>query len=234
VASLPGGLPSLKTLLEEVRAPGAARAEVDALLAGLAQPPPPEHSAREHADLLLSLIDDAHLSSFAGTGGNTVRGAAVQALLALGYPYALEVPPEALEERSLEPPSQLRGLLSLDRGQVGFGLFMVIAVLLVLALLYVQTAERLSAESLWIGMGFIAATTVFPPLLTRAGGAWNSKPVKVIGLVWQFLSATLFVVPAPLVFVMSHGDFTFLLLIPAAMGALLFTGTCLMAFHPKP
>jgi hypothetical protein len=108
--SLEASLP-LRSLLEEVRAPGANRSDVDALLRGLAGPLARGESARERADVLLVLIQDAELGDLSGSNARPVRTAALEALLALGYPYALEVPPELLAKlrprtRRPEPPSQ--------------------------------------------------------------------------------------------------------------------------------
>lgn len=90
--------PSLRSLVEEVRAPGANRADVDALLHRLSAPLLEGESARERADALLDLLHDAHLSGLTGGDARPVRAAALEALLALGFPYALEVPPELLAE----------------------------------------------------------------------------------------------------------------------------------------
>ncbi|OJT17195.1 hypothetical protein BO221_46590 [Archangium sp. Cb G35] len=87
-------LPSPRALLEEVRSPGAARAEVDALLSGLARPLGPGESARERADLLHEILGDEQVRDYTGSGGRKVEHVAVLQLVELGFPYALEVPPE--------------------------------------------------------------------------------------------------------------------------------------------
>jgi hypothetical protein len=86
--------PSPRVLLEEVRSPGVARAEVDALLSGLVRPLGPGESARERADLLLEILEDEQVRDYAGSGERTVGHVAVLQLVELGFPYALEVPPE--------------------------------------------------------------------------------------------------------------------------------------------
>lgn len=53
--------------------------------------------SREKADLLLALLEDGQLEGLRLTEQRTARAAAVEALLHLGYPYALEVRPEDLE-----------------------------------------------------------------------------------------------------------------------------------------
>ena len=94
----PAELPSPRWLLEEVRTPGVARAEVDALLSGLARPLGPGESARERADLLHEILEDKEISEYSGSGGRKVGHAAVLQLGELGFPYALEVPPELFAE----------------------------------------------------------------------------------------------------------------------------------------
>src|SRR5689334_13391606 len=89
---------SLPELLEAVRSPDVLRTEVDALLRGLARPLAEDETPRARADFLLSLIESQELRELQGSNGRTVRATAVKALLNLGYPYALEVPPEALAE----------------------------------------------------------------------------------------------------------------------------------------
>lgn len=90
----PAELPSPRWLLEEVRAPGVARAEVDALLSGLERPLGPGESARERADLLHEIMADEQVRDYTGRGGRKVGHVAVLRLGELGFPYALEVPPE--------------------------------------------------------------------------------------------------------------------------------------------
>jgi hypothetical protein len=86
----------LRERVEAVRAPGVVRDEVDALLAGISAPLAAGESPRERADQLLRLLQDETLGEFTDQNGRQVRPAALEALLALGYPYALEVPPEVL------------------------------------------------------------------------------------------------------------------------------------------
>ncbi|WP_224372964.1 hypothetical protein [Hyalangium versicolor] len=103
--------PSLAVLLDAVRSPAVAREDVDALLQGLAHPPSEDESPRSRADFLLSLITAPSVGDLQSTQGVTVRTAAVRALLDLGFPYALEVPPEALADalsaRDATPLAQL-------------------------------------------------------------------------------------------------------------------------------
>jgi hypothetical protein len=92
---------SLAELLETVRSPGVLRTDVDALLRALVRPLAEDETPRARADFLLSLIESQEMRELQGSNGRTVRAAAVKALLDLGYPYALEVPPEALAEAQL-------------------------------------------------------------------------------------------------------------------------------------
>ena len=89
---------SLLELLEAVRSPGVLRTDVDALLRGLASPLAEDETPRARADCLLFLIESPEVGGMQGTLGRTVRAAALQALFNMGYPYALEIPPEALSE----------------------------------------------------------------------------------------------------------------------------------------
>jgi hypothetical protein len=74
--------------------------EVDAMIRALALPLAENESPRARADFLLSVLEATQSSSLKGSDGRSLRVATVEALLALGYPYALEVPPEALDEVS--------------------------------------------------------------------------------------------------------------------------------------
>src|SRR5689334_5354316 len=89
---------SLTELREAMSSPGVIPSEVDALQAAIARPPGDGESLRERADFLLSLMAlPEEAADRTGSTGLTVRAAAVEALMELGFPYALEVPPEVLE-----------------------------------------------------------------------------------------------------------------------------------------
>ncbi|NPC51227.1 hypothetical protein D7X99_24625 [Corallococcus sp. AB032C] len=95
--------PPLTFLLEEVRSPGMVRADIDALIVGLGRPPAPDEPLRERADLLLGLLDRSNpVGDYTGSGGMKVRHAAKEALLAMGYPYAMELPPELVEAKGAD------------------------------------------------------------------------------------------------------------------------------------
>lgn len=88
---------SLQGRLAAALAPEATDSERDALLYAISRPLAPEASPREHADFLLSLLSDERSLGLTGSNGRTLKRAATRALLALGYPYALELPPEVVE-----------------------------------------------------------------------------------------------------------------------------------------
>ncbi|MFY0530301.1 hypothetical protein ACN28I_46425 [Archangium gephyra] len=106
----PESPPPLKVLVEQARSPNAGRAEVDALLRGLAQPPRPGEEAHERAELLRRILDDKRLRSFIGSQGRQVHGAAAQAMVALGEPYSQQLSPQdrvamrAAETRASQSP----------------------------------------------------------------------------------------------------------------------------------
>lgn len=211
--------------MEEARAPGAARAEVDALLAGLSQPLPSDASPRERADLLLSLMEDAQVADYTGTDGRTVRVAAIQALLALGYPYALEVPPEALEAKARDEGTS-PGLLSTRKGLVGFGLVSLAGIVQLLPVLFFAATETSSsmAIAVLVSIAFIAGTTFLPALLTVLGHNLGKRGLKVAGSVWLTLVSLLWLIPGLLAF----GAFPFNL-IPLVMGGMILAGPILMS-----
>jgi hypothetical protein len=227
VASLPEALPALEVLLEQARAPGAARAEVDALLAGLAQPLAPGQSPRERADLLLALIEDKQLGGFTGSKGRTVRAAAVEALLSLGYPYALEVPPDALETRPAEAVSRAEaaGPFSSNKGWAGLSLIMLIGLVQLIPALLFTTS--MGSDSEWLSawaVGIIGGTTFLPALMVLLGHVWRSRLMRGIGNVWLVLVGLLWMIPS--VFVLaSAGPIG---LIPFTVGLLFIVGVALM------
>ncbi|WP_225411606.1 hypothetical protein [Stigmatella hybrida] len=108
---------ALSWLREKVSAPGAERKDVDELITGLERPLADDESPRERADFLLSLLNSRRLCSMKGRKGRSVQAAAVGGLMELGHPYALEIPPEALEARgrksSTSPGTEARGLSTL-------------------------------------------------------------------------------------------------------------------------
>jgi hypothetical protein len=228
VASLPQGLPALEVLIQQARAPDAARAEVDALIAGLAQPLPPEHSPRERADLLLALIDDKHLGDFTGSQGQTVRSAAVQALMGLGYPYALEVPPDALEPRSgredRASQDQPGRVFAGGAGWAGFSIVLLLGLLQLIPTLMIT--DGFNRRDKWlelVAMLFIAGTSFLPAALVALGHAYNSRFLRGLGGVWLVIAGLLWLFPGLFVLYNSAAG-----LIPIAVGVLYFVSVAMM------
>lgn len=89
---------SLPELLAAVRSPGVVKEEVDALIRGLTSPLAEGEAPRSRADLLLSVMESSDVRDLVGSEGNTLCAVAAKALIAMGYPYALEIPPEVLGE----------------------------------------------------------------------------------------------------------------------------------------
>ncbi|QRN97886.1 hypothetical protein JRI60_02035 [Archangium violaceum] len=83
--------------LEALRQPGPTSDEVDAFLEALSTPIPPGEPPRVRADFMLDVLEDERLCELTGTDGRQVGVAALETILALGYPYALEVTPEMLK-----------------------------------------------------------------------------------------------------------------------------------------
>jgi hypothetical protein len=226
VADLPEGLPSLKVLVELARSPGAIRAEVDALLAGLSQPRPAEHSPREHADLLLSVIDDERIAEFTGSDGRSVRGAAVQALLALGYPYALEVSPEVLSaESSAELPP--RSLLSTSKGRWGFGLVAFVGVMQLLGGLYVAVSRE-SGERALLVLAYVSAISFIPATLMVLGHNLQKRVLTGVGIVGLIL-CSLFLMTLGVLLLLKSAPIG---VAPLLAGGALLAGTMLMGSEP--
>lgn len=220
--SLPEEPPPLTSLVEEVRSPGTGRAEVDALLAGLSQPLPPEHSPRERADLLLSLIGDEVIATYTGSDGRTVREAAVQALIALGYPYALEVPPEALAASSRKKRGAGLGNLSTRAGLAGFGLVILAALVqaatgVVLGNFFKSTT--FSAVALIIGF----TSALIPAILALGGESEGSSRHKKVGTAWLKILSALWAVSG--LFSLGSGAYA---AIAFVMAALFYSGARLM------
>lgn len=65
--------------------------------------------SRAAADALLRAIDRSALRSVRTSDGTSLRAHATEALLTMGFPYALEVPPDALEQARDERKSRSSG-----------------------------------------------------------------------------------------------------------------------------
>jgi hypothetical protein len=227
VASLPEGLPSLSVLIDLVRSPGVAAVEIDALLSHLDLPLAPQQSPREHADTLLSLIEDDDLGGLTGSDGRTVRAAAIQALLALGYPYALEVPPEALELQS--SASSKSPFLRTSSDKWGLGLAIATAVATLILLMIDRNPSRWRDEHFIVAGGFLG-TTVLPAVLSILGHKKRLRFLHHIGNGVLGLAGVV-VLGFGIIALAKSGKLA--ALIPVALGlAQLVTGVLL--YSPKP
>jgi hypothetical protein len=178
--------PSLPALLAAVSSPGVLQEEVDALLRGLASPLAPDEAPRARADFLLSLLESREVVALQGSDGRTVRLAAVEALLALGYPYALEVPPEALEEahraRKDATPRDIPGL----------GIAAAVLALMVQSVVTLPAAiDFLSGRPSNIPFGlFILGATWGPSLSALLGGWLRLRGLQRLGIATMALMGT--------------------------------------------
>jgi len=145
--------------------------DVDAFLRALGQPPAGGETPRERANLLLSLLEDVEVRDATGTDGRTVRTAAMEALLALGYPYALEVPPEVL--------AQVRGEASARGSQEVPVAGLVLAGLAVGVQGLILWDEGVLLNT-WAAVSTGAA--VLPPLLAVLGGWRGLRWARRVGV----------------------------------------------------
>ncbi|WP_224240638.1 hypothetical protein [Hyalangium gracile] len=176
-----GPLPStasLEVLLEVVRSPGVMKTDVDALLQGLARPLTEDVSPRARADFLLALIEDRDTGDMQGTKGLTVRAAAVKALLDLGYPYALELPPEALAEARHGDGDSPAVRLPLPGLIATFAGFLTQSAHLMPPLL--KSADRGYGSAPGLSLLALAAL-VFPTILAVLGGWWRIRAMLLTG-----------------------------------------------------
>jgi hypothetical protein len=90
--------------LAQAQAPGADQRVRHAFVDGLTRLD--LGSPRATADRLQSLLSSGALATLRASDGTSARAIAVERLLALGYPYALEVSPEDLAHWRAERPSE--------------------------------------------------------------------------------------------------------------------------------
>ncbi|NOK03711.1 MULTISPECIES: hypothetical protein [Myxococcus] len=182
LAPLPA-TPSLAALRRALSSPGVIPSEVDALIAAIAQRPAGDPEAlRERTDYLLSLMTlPGDASVLTGSAGITVHTAAVEALLELGYPYALEVPPDALErarsERGLpttETPTSR--LLRSPILATAVTLLCLVLQLILMALPEVRTLDDMGALLTPYLLPVIA-----PALLALLGTWTKARPLQYLG-----------------------------------------------------
>jgi hypothetical protein len=102
--STPSATVSLSALRERARALEATPQDIDALLAAMARPAISEEPVRSRADVLHLLIEDPVLGGLRGSDGRRVDETAVQALVALGEPYAAELSADGQKLLQNAPP----------------------------------------------------------------------------------------------------------------------------------
>ena len=174
--------PSPRALLAEVRSPGVARAEVDALLRGLEGPLGPGESARERADLLHEILEDTQVRDYTGSGGRKVAHVAVLRWGELGFPYALEVPPELYAEaRAAAGHGEPRPWEGGSRREWGLGVIALVGGLEALpALFALLNGDLLDGDSsegpVVLGWLLGVVLTSFVPLLLAGSEGVSSRP----------------------------------------------------------
>lgn len=210
------GLPSLRVLWEQARAPDAARYEVDRLLRGLSLPLAPGEDARARADLLHLILDDPRLRAFRGSDGRRVEAVAARALVALGHPYALELAPESLEvmredereDRSFiiydDAPAQAADGGSSEsissRQKVGWWLAIVAG--MVEALLVMGSFGG-KPERMLVGLVLILLTTFGSAFVAGSEAAMRSRALHYLSLLVAALPSLPWFAFAGLVYLMS-------------------------------
>lgn len=189
-----GPLPSthsLAVLLNVVRAPGVLRTDVDALLQGLARPLAEDESPRSRADFLLSLIESNEVSDMVGSNGTPVRAAAVRSLLDMGYPYALEIPPEAFggrragQDADLPQELPIPGLIATLAGFITQSITCVPAVLEMLG-------SQLDSDKL-LGL-FLLVLLLGPTLSSVLGGALRMQNLQKLGVITMMITGALWLI----------------------------------------
>jgi hypothetical protein len=173
-------------------------------------------------------MEDAQLADYTGSDSRTVRAAATQALLALGYPYALEVSPEALEASSRK---KTPGRPFTGKGQVGFGLVVLSGILQCGAVFSIAGMDFWSPRDsvltnglmLW-GTAITTGTTFLPAWLTLLGHNRGKGVLKELGSGWLTLVAIFWLMVG--IFTLPFFPYN---LIPLGLGALILSGTLLMS-----
>nr|QKW93739.1 hypothetical protein [Vitiosangium cumulatum] len=217
-------------LLEQVRAPDASRHEVDALLRAVSLPPGPGESARERADLLHDILEDKQVRAFTGSDGRRVGHVAVMALAELGFPYALEVPPELFAEARAagrEATGTRPGRSS--RHDVGAVLTCIAGVAELLPGLF------LGLGPLFLGWALLVTLTSFLPASVAASEpALRRRWLHSLLLLLVALPGLLSLATAALILASSHGIFGLVLLglLPLSLAVMRFVGAGFLYVKP--
>jgi hypothetical protein len=197
-------LAALPELLEAVRSERYSQQELDALVAGL-QVPVAEEDKRARADLLLSLLEDPALGPLTTSTGLRVRTAAFEALTAMGFPYALEVPPSVLAQLRRDQPVQLALSAKGGLGLAGVAF-------LLPTLLYLVTADLSVDKTPW-ALGLLVLFLLGPAGLELLGLKFRLRFLQVFGNVVQwFIGALSLLVSLIALAVDSKAAFSFIAL----------------------
>ncbi|QDE72127.1 hypothetical protein BHS05_36790 [Myxococcus xanthus] len=175
--------PSLAALRDALSSPGVIPSEVDALIAAIAQRPDGDPEAlRERTDYLLSLMTlPGDASVLTGSAGITVRTAAVEALLELGYPYALEVPPDALERARREQglPTTEAPTSRLLRSPILATAVTLLGLVMQLIMMALPQLGRLGDVDAWLTPYLLP---IFAPAVLAILGTWTkARPLQYLG-----------------------------------------------------
>ncbi len=184
--------------LASLRSPGVTTEEIDTFLAGLSAPRPSNEPPRVRADLMLDVLEDEWLCGLTGSKGSQVGEVALEALLGLGYPYALEVTPEMLAQARRSPPVRLplRPLLGL--GLAGVNVLLPLAIetagTVWPPLVSLDNIFLAARRELWV---HFSSMMLGPPLLSALAGWYEAPRLKSLfnGSQW-LLTGYLFLVSA--------------------------------------
>jgi hypothetical protein len=182
--------------LASLRAPGVTSEEIDTFLAGLKAPRPSDEPPRVRADLMLDVLEDEWLCGLTGSQGQRLGEVALEALLGLGYPYALEVTPEMLAQARGSPPARfpLRPLLGLGLAGVNvlLPLGLEAAGTVWPPLVSLDNIFLAARRELWV---HFSSMMLGPPLLSALAGWYKVPRMKSLfnGLQW-LLTGYLFLV----------------------------------------
>ncbi|QSQ21609.1 hypothetical protein JY651_41635 [Pyxidicoccus parkwayensis] len=176
--------------------PGVIQAEVDALLAAIARPPAGDETPRARADFLLSLMDlPEEARDRTGSNGRSVRAAAMEALMELGYPYALEVHPDVLEAVRQQAGDNRGPKQDFSWRAVGVTVLSMVVQLVFVALLSGPRGNYPLDQ--WESLRMIqVGLVVTPPLLALFGQWIGVRSLQRLGVMGLTLQGLLWLIPA--------------------------------------
>ena len=177
--------PPLQALLEAVSSPGVLQEEVDALVRALARPLTEEESPRARADFLHSVLEATRGLGLKASNGRNLRVITVEALLALGFPYALEVPPEVMDEVSRDRDDNA------PRDIPRVGIAAAVVAMIAQAIIFLPPALEflVSEKDLSSIPGLLLLGAIWgPPLSALIGGWRRSRGLQRLGLLTMALT----------------------------------------------